>query len=432
MGYAILIFTIIVYFIRPAEWIPALYFNWNLLLNGIALVMFAQIASNPKASFNADRMTKFLFAFFAATIVSNIMNGQFGTIGGNLMQNLTTIIIFVLIQSAINTGKQVENFILVIMWLTMFICYQCYLQATQGENWGGLKPLSRSLIDSFDPNTGEFSAKDIQVVWYGILMDPNDLGMFLVAFLPYAFNKVVYQDIGLHKKGFWALVIAVVSYTVILTNSRGTMLSFIAGLGCFYIIKTRSLVGLIAAGVIGVGLLAVGPSRMGELTSGDYSAMGRVYAWILALDLFVMNPLFGVGAKHFTDYHAYTTHNSYVLAFVENGMVGFVSYMAMFIVPVYTGVKVAYAIDDKRRSTEVISLVCGLLAIGLAMFFISRTYVLMPFLYMAVMTSYMRVYCPEAYKDAIGKLSLIKLGMFSAGFIVFVYIFNRLATGLLL
>jgi putative inorganic carbon (hco3(-)) transporter len=424
VAYPLLITTIIVFFIRPAEWIPELNYSWNMMLNGVALLMFAQMAGKP-ASFNADRITKLLFAFFFFTIVSNITNRQFSSISGNLMANLTTIIICVLAQSAINTGKQAENFILVVIWLALFICYQCFLQATQGEAWGGLKPMSRSDTNDAEGNPIE----TVQVIWYGVLGDPNDLGMFLVAFLPFILNRVVYQDIGLIKKSFWVLVAAVLVYTVVLTNSRGTLLAFIAGLGSFFIIKTRSLIGLIAAAVLGIVVLMMGSSR--SMSAGDESAMGRIEAWVLAINLFVRNPLSGVGAGHFTDYHHLTTHNSYVLAFVENGFFGFVCYLAMFIVPVYTGVKVAYNTEDRRRSTELISLVCGLLSIALAMFFITRTYALIPFLYIVTITAYMRVYCPAFYDDAIGKLSLIKLSGYSAGFIVFVFIFNKLTLAIL-
>jgi hypothetical protein len=432
MGYFVLILTIIVYLIRPAEWIPALYFNWNMVLNALGLLVMMGIAFNQNRKFTYDRTTLFLLGFFASMMLSNIFNGQFSTISTYLSQIISTLIIFVLTQTAITKEKQIDNFILVIIVLTLFICFQCYLQVTVGANWGGLEPYSRGMISSIDSEVGVSVKRELQVIWYGILQDPNDLGMLLIAFVPYVMNRIFYQELSLPSKLFWTVTILILGYAVILTNSRGSMLSLIGGLACFYIIKKRSMAGYVIAILMAFALLAVAPSRMGELGSGDHSAMGRVYAWILALELLAMNPVFGIGAKHFLDYHSLTTHNSYVLAMVENGILGFISYFGLISLSVYTMVKVAYALDDEKRSTEVIALVSGMMGILISIFFISRTYVLLPFLYIAIMMTYIRVYCPELHAKNIKALSFLKLVSISFAFIIFIYIFNRLATLLLI
>ena len=431
MGYFVLVLTIIVYLIRPAEWIPALYFNWNMMLNALGLLVMMAIAINQHRKFTYDRSTLFLLWFFASMILSNIFNGQFSTIGSYMPQVISTIIICVLTQTTITKGKQLDNFILVIICLILFICFQCYLQVTVGANWGGLEPYSRGIISSIDLDTGISAQRELQVIWYGILQDPNDLGMLLIAFMPYMINRFLYQGLAFTRKIFWLIAILVIGYTVILTNSRGSMLSLIGGLACFYIIKKRSMAGYVIAALMALALLAIAPSRMGELGSGDHSAMGRIYAWILALELLAMSPIFGIGAKHFLDFHYLTTHNSYVLAMVENGIVGFIGYFGLIALSVYTMVKVAYALDDEKRSTEVISLVSGMIGVLISIFFISRTYVLLPFLYIAIMMTYIRVYCPELHAKHIQALSLFKITCISFGFIIFLYLFNRLATMLL-
>ena len=432
MGYFVLVLTIIVYLIRPAEWIPALYFNWNMLLNALGLLVMIGIAFNKNRKFTYDRSTLFLLWFIVSMLLSNIFNGQFSTISTYLSQVISTLIIFILTQTAITKEKQVDNFILIIIGLTLFICFQCYLQITVGANWGGLEPYSRGLISSIDPDTGASTQREFQVIWYGILQDPNDLGMLLIAFIPYVMNRIFYQGLSFYRKVFWSICILVLGYTVILTNSRGSMLSLIAGIACFYIIKKRSVSGYVIAILIALALLAIAPSRMGELGSGDHSAMGRVYAWILALQLLAMNPIFGIGAKHFLDFHSLTTHNSYVLAMVENGIVGFIGYFSLIALSVYTMIKVAYSLKDEKRSSEVIALVSGMIGILISIFFISRTYALLPFLYIAIMMTYIRVYCPELHTKYIHKLSLTKLIGISLTFIVFIYLFNRLATTLLI
>ncbi|MGL1957622.1 MAG: O-antigen ligase family protein [Colwellia sp.] len=424
MGYFILVLTIVVYLIRPAEWIPALYFNWNMILNILGLLVLASIAINRDKKLTHDRTTLFLLWFIISMILSSVFNGQFSTIGDYLPQILPTLIIFTLVQNVISKTKQIDNFILIIIGLIIFICYQCHLQITVGANWGGLEALARTVANSTE--------KELQVVWYGILEDPNDLGMLLIAFVPYIFNRIFYQKLSFPRKVFWLISILIIGYTVILTNSRGSMLALIGGIGCFYIIKKRSITGYIVAGVIALALLAIAPSRMAEVGSGDYSAMGRVYAWILSLELLAMNPVFGIGAKHFLDYHGLTTHNSYVLAMVETGIVGFIAYFGLIVIAISTMIKVAYSLEDEKRSAEVIALVSGMMGILISIFFISRTYVLLPFLYIVIMMTYIRVYCPDLHNKYIQALSFVKITILSLSFIIFIYIFNRLATTLLI
>jgi hypothetical protein len=430
MGYLILLLIITVYLIRPAEWIPALYFNWNMLLNGLGLIVIAGMVISKKHKFTYDRTTLFLLWFICSMMLSNIVNGQFYTIGTYFPQVLSTLIIFLLTQTAISKPKQIDYFILLIIYLILFICFQCYLQYTTGANWGGLEPISRGL--GVDPDTGLSMFRELQVVWFGILQDPNDLGMLLIAFMPYIVSRIFYQELPITRKIFWLSAFVLIAYTVILTNSRGSMLSLIGGLACFYIIKKRSMTGFMIAGIIALALLAIAPSRMGELGSGDHSAMGRIYAWILALELLAMNPFFGIGAKHFLDFHDLTTHNSYVLAMVENGLIGFFGFFSIISISVYTMVKAAYNIKDKKKSIEVIALVSGMLGILISIFFISRTYVLLPYLYIAIMMTYLRVNYPDLHQKYITKLSIVRLISLSVGFIIFIYIFNRLATSLLI
>lgn len=431
MGYFVLVLTIIVYLIRPAEWIPVLYFNWNMLLIGLGLLVIIASALNQNKKSTYDRTSLFLLWFIVSMMLSNIFNAQFSTISTYFLQMLFTLVVFALTQISITKTKQIDNLILLIVLAILFICYQCYLQVTVGYNWGGLEAYSRGLVSSIDPETGMSTERELQVVWFGVLEDPNDLGMLLIAFAPYIYNRIFYQQLNFLKKSFWFIALLIIGYTVILTNSRGSMLSLIGGLAFFYIIKKRSMTGYILAGLIALALLAIAPSRMSELGSGDHSAMGRVYAWILALELLAMNPIFGVGAKHFMDFHGLTTHNSYVLAMVENGVLGFIGYFSLIALSVSTMIKVAYNTNDKKQSIEIIALVSGMIGILISIFFISRTYVLMPYLYIAIMMAYIRVYSPELHSKYINTLSLVKLSFMSFGFIIFIYLFNRLATNML-
>lgn len=431
MGYFVLILTIVVYLIRPAEWIPGLGFNWNMLLNGLGiLIIFGKII-NQESKANVDRTTHFLIWFVLAVIISSIANFKFHSIPLYFTQLLSIIITFMLVQATINTPKQIDKLIFIFIVTLLFICFQCHVQVTNGVNWGGLEPYSRGILTSRDEE-GIATVRAFQVIWFGVFGDPNDLGMLLIAFIPYIVNRCFFTPVKLSSRIFWLLAFCLIIYTIYLTNSRGTMVALLAGISSFVIIKKKSVKALIIIALLGVLVILAGPSRLSEITSGDTSSMGRIYAWIEALGLFRMNPVFGIGAKQFLEYHFITTHNSFVLAFAETGIFGFTAYLSLFIVAISTSIKVAYAEENKLVKMEMIALTSGLVGIMTSIFFISRTYVLLPFLYIAILMAYVRVNNPENYHKYILEPSLIKLIVSSCGFVVFVYLFNRMSTNLLL
>lgn len=432
MGYFVLLLTIVIYLIRPAEWIPGLGFNWNMLLNGLGVLIILGKALKNESKTNTDRTTHYLIWFVFAIFMSSIANFRFVTISLYYTQLASIVITFMLVQSTINTPKQINRLILVFVITLLFICFQCYLQANGGANWGGLEPYSRGVMSSRDEETGIAQIREFQVIWYGVFGDPNDLGMLLIAFFPYLANKSFFQTAAFTKRIFWIVTLLAIGYTIFLTNSRGTMVALLAGLSSFIIIKKKSVKALFIIIFLVIFVVLLGPSRLAEITSGDTSSMGRIYAWIEALGLFRMNPIFGIGAKEFLEYHFITTHNSFVLAFAETGMLGFTAYLGIFIIAVSTSIKVTYAEENEIRKMEMIALTSGLIGIMTSIFFISRTYVLLPYLYIAILTAYMRVYSPDNYAKYIAAPPLLKLIGSAFGFIIFIYLFNRMSTNVLL
>jgi hypothetical protein len=150
---------------------------------------------------------------------------------------------------------------------------------------------------------------------------------------------------------------------------------------------TASLLG---AGMIGVLMML--PSRLSELDAGESSAAGRVDAWYSGLEMFLYNPLFGIGPGLFADNNAnLTAHNSFVLVMAEMGLVGytiwlaFVGYGLRMTLAVLRhaappeGDAVAIAAWKGERSLALTLLLAqaGFLA---AAFFLSRSYVILLYL----------------------------------------------------
>src|SRR3546814_18467251 len=90
--------------------------------------------------------------------------------------------------------------------------------------------------------------------------------------------------------------------------------------------------GAVIAGILGAagmdGMMML-PTRLQELDAGESSAYGRIESWYDGIQMFLANPVFGVGVGNFT-YHTWlTAHNSFVLALAEHGIVGYTFWPAI-------------------------------------------------------------------------------------------------------
>ncbi|MFK7829095.1 MAG: O-antigen ligase family protein [Congregibacter sp.] len=431
MSFLVLLLTLTVYLIRPAEWIPGMDLRWNLILNGLGAVALLWASMTDRTRLVMDRTWGFVILFLIFMIISNLAHAQVDTISRYMPGMLTNIMVYLLVPIALKSVKQADWFILFLMAIVLFICYQCYVQSTVGENWAGISALQRRSIELPEGGGRAIYTYTPQAVWIGVFQDPNDLGLLLVCFTPLALAKALFIRSNVSVKLCWMVILGILVYTIYLTNSRGTFVALMASVAAFFIIKHRSMIGLILASAAGFLLITFGPSRLGSITSGDSAAMERVYAWILALELFAMYPFFGIGARHWGDVHGRVTHNSYVLAFVENGFAGYVCYLAVFLVGLYVAVSVAFKETDHRNQITLTALAACLAGCMASIFFISRTYILVPYLITSIVVTYSKLVNPLVFDESVKKMNLVLLGAVSAASIVFVWIINILTTRLM-
>lgn len=427
MSFLVLLLTLALYVIRPGDWIPGLDIRWNLILNGIGLIAAIGLAMAGKMAASANRVWAYFFMFWVLMMASSVANGQFSTIGVYTPQMLTNILVFVLVCSTVDSKRKFQFLIGIFVALTLFVAYQCHLQIETGANITGEGPIMRGNTLTHEDGTVEI-IKTPQAVWVGVFHDPNDVGLLLTTFFPLAFAKTFFMSGPAPIRLCWAAIGAALLYSIYLADSRGTFLATMAGVVFFFIVWRRSVTGLVIATISGFLMLTLGPSRMSSLTSGDDSAMERVYAWIEALETFAWKPMFGLGPEHWIDYHHKTTHNSFVLAFVENGYFAYVCWLAVLLVPLHTVVNTSLKTQDRNHRIEASAMAACLIGVMTSIFFISRTYILIPVLIAAICMTYSRLQNVGAYREALQRSTFVPLCLVAAVTIVGIWVINRLTT----
>jgi hypothetical protein len=178
---------------------------------------------------------------------------------------------------------------------------------------------------------GTYSVEE-RVRYRGDLHDPNEVSLAICAgALSILIGFAVRKRSGLGTL-FYGIGAVIVMWTVLLTQSRGGLIAGMLVPGVFLVRKFGFKV-IIPAGAVGLPVMALG-GRSGE--AADISTQLRYEAWGTGLGMLHHNPLFGVGARQFTEHHFLTAHNTYVLSFSELGFPG----MVIFVALIYLSMKV--------------------------------------------------------------------------------------------
>lgn len=389
MNFALLLIYLFIYIVRPSEWVPGLIGTPLLMVVGvlaIVAIIFGVISGKTPNVLSGD-VERMMLGFIVAICLSHLSHGYVGGAINSMEKFLPSMVGFFLVITSINDRKKFNMLIVVLFALVLFVAYEGGQQYRTGYSIGGMEPIYQNAT-SVD---GE-QIKIPRIRWYGLFNDPNDLGLLLIIIIPFLVNMLMQRRFVVPLISL-SLVIPALYYT----NSRGSMLAGAVAICSYFLIRYRSKKGFMLGLVLIVPLLLLGPSRMGDMSGKEESAYGRIESWYQGYQMFKSNPLFGVGMGSYTDYHELTAHNSFVLIMAELGFLGLFFFTGLIYYPLTRlrsvlfskETDVALSTDDLGAISSVFASFVGVLA---SIFFISRAYVLIPFLLIALSTSMNRIH----------------------------------------
>jgi putative inorganic carbon (HCO3(-)) transporter len=399
---------LLIYFIRPGDWGEGLAFPLQQSIGIVALIVIAYtIIVDSGDGKDKDNSNLYIFGFIFIAMLSSVANGWAGGAYVFLLKFIPAIVGYCLMIYVCKAQKQWDFIVGLLIFIMMFISWQMYVQISTGTAIGGLQPFMRIINEDTINET-----KVPQAVWYGVFNDPNDLGMALLMFLPYLLNKI------LEKKWLYIFPVALILNGIYLTNSRGTIIALIVGLGSYFFLRKRSYKGILIAIFFAVLVLVFGPSRVAEMGTSDDSSAGRFDAWYEAFQLFIRQPFFGIGVGNFTDYHEITAHNSFVLVMAETGFFGLLCFIAIFSIPAYSAIRIIFSKDLNQELLNLIAIFSGVISVIFSIMLISRPYVMMPYLCLAVLTTYMNINYREAFLAFSSHITFGRLCLVSISFVI--------------
>lgn len=292
--------------VRPQDYLPGMA-NVPVMSVTLVLAFIGWLLRGARTSGAPQFLLLPIFVLIA--MASMVMNGWSGGIAYVIEQMGPSLIVFLVLGTAIDDPRRTVAAFRLIVLCTLVLALHSVQQAATGVGW-----------------TGMTLSEGDRVRYVGIFNDPNDLGLLFVMALPMA--CCLASRAGFLGRWFWRAGIVLLLAGVYLTKSRGTQLAVLV-MFAVWLWQQRGLLtaGLLSAGGL-VGLMLLPATRMDELDPDEESAFGRVDAWYEGFDMFKTHPLFGVGFGNFTDYNTLTAHNSFVLVLAETGFLGFVTWLA--------------------------------------------------------------------------------------------------------
>ncbi len=235
-----------------------------------------------------------------------------------------------------------------------------------------------------------FAQTDVtgRLTYVGLLGDPNDITAFTILAMPFALKPFWDRRASTLAWVFALMYLGVALAIIYLAQSRGSILALLMFFISFVIFSTTNKKRAILLAVC-FAMMYFPAQKLLKREADDLKQSGasRLIYWKTAVNMVVRHPLTGVGfndypnqyENYLTDPDSFesgkrTAHSSWFLVLAEAGFFGFLLFFGLYAL----SLKRAYTIAKEHPEY-----LFSLLSYGVAMSFLSHTYLLFPYLLFA-------------------------------------------------
>lgn len=418
MAFISLLLYITATYIRPQEWLPAVY-GWqliNILAISTAFFLVFDVIQTKKLFITLPQSI-LIICFWASIVLSHLSHTYAWGAYDSFLKFGKNVIMFLLFVNVLNSENKLKISIWVIVILTVILGIQGIYQYWHGFGWAGQPLVQQGTKYGIG-----------RITWVGIFNDPNDLALAFVVAIGFLLS-FIFGDTRFITKIASIPLTGVLMYSLYLTNSRGGYLALSATLTLFFLRRMKNkILALTVGGMLVASVIVLGPSRLSDISVQEGSAYGRIESWYEGIQMLKSAPLFGVGYGMFTEDYPLTAHNSYILVAAEEGIIGFFIWMAL----IYVCYKGLNNLINKniRLKAYVFGLEAGLTGFLSASYFLSRSYMSLLYVLLAL-TSAFAYTCLKNEDYHFGIKDIRLAGLLSIGILTLTWISMRISLRIL-
>ena len=251
MAFIILLLYITAIYIRPQEWVFAVY-AWpmiDILAISTAFFLVWEISQSKKLFIITPQNTLVL-CFLASIVLSHLSHTYAWGAIDSFLKFGRNVIMFFLFVNVLNSKSRLRISIWLIVLLTAILAIQGIYQYQHGFGWAG-QPLVQQ--------GKEYGIG--RITWLGIFNDPNDLALTFVVAIGFLLSFIFGRTKFLAKIVSIPLA-SVLMYSLYLTNSRGGYLA-LAATGAFYFLRRmkNKFFAIIVGGALAFSVIVLGPDE---------------------------------------------------------------------------------------------------------------------------------------------------------------------------
>ncbi len=317
MEFALFILVTGILIVRPTDFIPGLE-GAQLYLVFISILLFVSWGKLPRQLSTAyllrQPVTFCVLGVLFSTVLSCLINGNFGTLLGFVPEFIKVILLYLLIVGVVDTPARLRylmSSLVVMILIPMILAVLTYHGVL---NLAVFAPLPDS--------------DGLRLQGAGNFEDPNDICEILNI-------GILFGAFGVLEARKFTRLLAIAPilfflYALHLTHSRGGLLGTMAGAGVLFYSRfglKRSI--LLAALLVPLGLAFFG-GRQTTFDTSEGNAQSRIQIWHAAFELMGRSPIIGVSPGKIENLVYHVAHNSYISAYTEIGMIGGAFYFGLY------------------------------------------------------------------------------------------------------
>ncbi|MCA9115981.1 MAG: O-antigen ligase family protein [Planctomycetaceae bacterium] len=332
LGFVLFLLVNVTLFLRPADMWP----SWEGLPVYEGLILGAFVLSLQRmqrlfwpTEIRSQPITICVLGLLVAVVMSHLMHMFLWGVNHMGTEFTKTLIYYTTLVAVVSTAERLKILLLTVAVAASVMVGLCVVDFLGIQEFEFIKHLEQK-----EEGTDIHGERIVvtRMRGTGIFQDPNDIAMLIVAAGVLCTYFLTDRSTGFLRYG-WLMPLAVLGTGLILTRSRGGLLSM-AGAGAALMAFRYGRKGIMTAGLGALCVLPLAAGRQAEIDLEGGTGHDRILLWRDGLEyLKSADFLFGIGAGSYADFVGLVAHNSFVHSFVELGLFGGTLFLGCFFFP---------------------------------------------------------------------------------------------------